>query len=71
MNTLEVYCHELLMPESEMVCTDPLSYESACRRSDHQVIRSTSLGLSQARTILQENDDIRIIFLGITLSFLV
>ena len=48
---------------SDLVCSDPLSYETFCSSFPHQLIRAKHTSLETARQIMMENKDIKVIFL--------
>lgn len=49
--------------DSKAVCSDPLSYEIRCSEMAHQVIRSRHFPLSLVKNLLEDNEDLRAIFL--------
>ena len=57
------YFRESCLLASGTVCTDPLSYERSCSARPHQVIRSRHADLNFSRQIMEENPDIKVIFL--------
>ena len=48
---------------SGTICSDPLSYETFCSAFPHQVLHSRHLSLNFARQLMEENSDIKVIFL--------
>jgi len=57
------YFRKECLLQSGAICTDPLSYEKACAKHNHQIIRSKNMSLEFANILLEENTDIKIIFL--------
>jgi len=57
------YFREECLLDSQAVCSDPLSYESMCSRRPHQLLLSRNYPLSFVRKLLEDNEDLRVIFL--------
>jgi len=57
------YFREECLLDSQAVCGDPLSYESMCSRRPHQMLLSRNYPLSFVGKLLEDNDDLRVIFL--------
>jgi len=57
------YFREECLLDSQAVCSDPLSYESMCSRRPHQLMLSRHYPLSFVGKLLEDNDDLRVIFL--------
>jgi len=57
------YFREECLLDSQAVCGDPLSYESMCSRQPHQLLLSRNFPLSFVGKLLEDNDDLRVIFL--------
>jgi len=57
------YFREECLLDSQAVCGDPLSYESMCSRRPHQLLLSRNYPLSFVRKLLEDNADLRVIFL--------
>lgn len=57
------YFKEKCLLESGAICTDALSYEKTCNKYDAQLMRSQEFSLEFVKTLLEDNEDIRAIFL--------
>lgn len=57
------YFREECLLDSQAVCSDPLSYELMCSKRPHQLLLSRNFPLSFVRQLLEDNLDLRAIFL--------
>jgi len=57
------YFQKHCLLDSGAVCSDPLSYEKVCSRFQHQIVKSGGMSLEFVEQLLEENTDIKVVFL--------
>ncbi|XP_023321938.1 uncharacterized protein LOC111696541 isoform X2 [Eurytemora carolleeae] len=57
------YFQEQCLLDSSSICSDPISYEKSCRRYGNQILRSKEMSLELLEKLLEENQDVKAVFI--------